>query len=39
MLNGKWVAREKRALLADLSKLIIPDDAMLSRKFFQRLEL
>ena len=38
-LNVEWVPREKNALLDDLSKLIIPDDAMLSRTFFQRLEL
>ncbi len=38
-LNVEWVAREKNALVDELSRLIIPDDAMLSRTFFQRLEL
>ena len=38
-LHGEWVSREKNSLLDDLSKNIIPDDAMLSRTFFQRMEL
>ena len=40
MLNVEWVLiREENALADEVSKLIIPDDAMLSRTFFQRLEL
>jgi hypothetical protein len=38
-LNVEWVPREENALADELSKLIIPDDAMLSRSFFRQLEL
>ncbi len=38
-LNVEWVPREKNALADELSKLITPDDAMLSRTFFRQLEL
>ncbi len=38
-LNVEWVPREENALADELSKLIIPDDAMLSQTFFQRVEL
>ena len=38
-LNVEWFPREKNAMLDDLSKLFIPDAAMLSQTFFQRLEL
>jgi hypothetical protein len=38
-LNVEWVPREENALADELSKLIIPDDAMLCREFFRLLEL
>ena len=38
-LNAEWVPREENALADKLSKLIILDEAMLSRAFFLRLEL
>jgi hypothetical protein len=37
-LNVEWVPREENALADELSKLIIPDDAMLCRDFFRLLE-
>ena len=38
-LNVNCVPREENELADDLSKLIIPDDAMLSRTFFLRMDL
>ena len=35
-LNAEWVPREENAMDDELSKLIIPDDAMLSRALFQQ---
>ena len=38
-LSVEWVPREQNTLADELSKLIIPDDAMLNRTFFRQLEL
>jgi hypothetical protein len=37
-LNVEWVPREENTLADELSKLLIPDDYMLSRAVFRRLE-
>ncbi len=37
-LNVEWVPREKNNLSDELSKLLIPDDSILSRAFFRKLE-
>ena len=34
----EWVPREENTLADELSKLVIPDDYMLDRPFFSRLE-
>ncbi len=37
-LNVKWVPKEENTQAEELSKLLIPDDSMLSRAFFRKLE-
>jgi len=37
-LSVEWVPREENTLADELSKLLIPDDSMLSRAFFRKLE-
>ena len=37
-LSVEWVPREENTLPDELSKLLIPDDAMLSRAFFCKLK-
>jgi hypothetical protein len=37
-LSVEWVPREENTLADELSKLLIPDDFSLSRKFFRQLE-
>ncbi len=37
-LNVEWVPKEENTLADELSKLLIPDDSMLSRAFFRKLE-
>ena len=37
-LSVEWVPREENTLADELSKLIIPDECMLGRPFFRRLE-
>jgi len=34
----EWVPREEDTLADELSKLLIPDDSMLSNEFFRKLE-
>ncbi len=34
----EWVPREENTLADELSKMLIPDDSMLSRSFFRKLE-
>ena len=36
--NVEWVPREENTLADELSKLLIPDDSMLSREIFHQLE-
>ena len=38
ILNVEWVPREENTLVDELSKLLIPDDLMLSRTYFRKLE-
>ncbi len=37
-LEVEWVPREENTLADELSKLLIPDDSMMSREFFRKLE-
>ncbi len=37
-LSVEWVPKEENTLADELSKLFIPDDSMLSRAFFRKLE-
>ena len=37
-LNKEWVPRNENTLADELSKLLIPDDCMLSRVLFQQSE-
>ena len=37
-LSVEWVPREENTLADELSKLLIPDDYNLSRKYFRQLE-
>jgi hypothetical protein len=37
-LTVEWVTREENTLANELSKLLIPDDSMLSHAFFRKLE-
>ena len=37
-LSVEWVPREENSLADDISKLLIPDDWMLSKKYFQLLD-
>ena len=37
-LAVEWVPREENTLADDISKLLIPDDCILSRKYFCELE-
>ena len=37
-LTVEWVPREENTLADELSKLLIPDDSMLSHEFFRKLE-
>ncbi len=37
-LSVEWVPREENTLVDELSKLLIPDDFSLSRKYFRQLE-
>jgi hypothetical protein len=37
-LSVEWVPREENTLADELSKLLIPDDSMLSRAFFRKPE-
>jgi hypothetical protein len=34
----EWVPREKNAFADDISKMLIPEDSMLSRRFFGLLD-
>ena len=36
-LTVEWVPREENTLADELSKLLTPDDSMLSREFFRKI--